>query len=110
MRMKHVYLLFCVVGTVAPYAFLVPWLREHGLDIGALATELFSTRIGAFFGVDVLVSAIVLLIFISAEGRRNRIRCLWAPVIGVLLVGVSLGLPLFLFLREAAWEQTRVES
>jgi hypothetical protein len=60
---------------------------------------LFATRIGAFFGLDVIVSAIVLFVFVFAEGRRDRVPHLWLPIIATLLVGVSLGLPLFLYLR-----------
>jgi hypothetical protein len=35
------------------------------------------------------------------EGRRARVKALWAPIVASLLVGVSLGLPLFLYLRES---------
>jgi hypothetical protein len=34
-----------------------------------LSKELFATRIGGFFGLDVIVSAVVLLFFIHYEGR-----------------------------------------
>jgi hypothetical protein len=100
MRLRHVYLLLCVVGTVLPYWKLLPWLMEHGLDLSLLCQELFATRIGAFFGLDVIVSAIVLFIFVFTEGRRIALPTLWLPIIATLLVGVSLGLPLFLFLRQ----------
>jgi hypothetical protein len=62
--------------------------------------ELFASRVGAFFGADVVVSAIVLFIFIFAEGARCAIKHLWLPVLATLLVGVSLGLPLFLYQRQ----------
>lgn len=100
MRLRHVYLLLCVAGIVLPYWFLVPWVREHGLDLTLLCQELFATPIGAFFGLDVFVSAIVLFLFVFAEGRRVAIPNLWMPVLATLLVGVSLGLPLFLYLRQ----------
>ena len=100
MRLRHVYLLFCVIGTVLPYWKLLPWVMEHGLNLSLLCHELFATRIGAFFGLDVVVSAFVLFVFIFSEGRRLALRMLWLPVIATLLVGVSLGLPLFLFLRQ----------
>lgn len=100
MRLRHLYLCLCVVGTVLPYWKLVPWLIEHGLNLPLLSQELFATRIGAFFGLDVLVSALVLLLFIRAEGRRLAVTRLWAPVLATFLVGVSLGLPLFLYLRQ----------
>jgi hypothetical protein len=64
------------------------------------ARELFSTRIGAFFGMDVVVSAVVLLVFSRIESARVGIRRRWLVLLAVLTVGVSLGLPLFLYLRE----------
>ena len=67
-------------------------------------SELFSTRIGAFFGLDVVVSALVLFVFVVAEGRRLGMRILWLPVATTLVVGVSLGLPLFLYLRQLKLE------
>lgn len=50
--------------------------------------------------MDVIVSASVLILFVFAEGRRLGMQKLWVPVIGTLLVGVSLGLPLFLYMRH----------
>jgi hypothetical protein len=100
MRLRHAYLGLCIVGTILPYWQLVPWVMEHGLNLTLLCPELFSTRIGAFFGLDVVVSAVVLLLFVFVEGRRVAVPLLWAPVLATLLVGVSLGLPLFLYLRQ----------
>jgi predicted membrane-bound spermidine synthase len=100
MRLRHAYLGFCVIGTALPYWKFVSWVMDHGLNVSLLCQELFATRIGAFFGLDVVVSALVLFLFIATEGRRIALSLLWLPVIGTLLVGVSLGLPLFLFLRQ----------
>lgn len=100
MRLRHLYLALCVVGAALPYWKLVPWIVEHGLNLELLCQELFSTRIGAFFGLDVIVSAIALFIFIATEGRRLAMRMLWLPIVATLLVGFSSGLPLFLYLRE----------
>jgi hypothetical protein len=58
-----------------------------------------ANRISAFFGLDVIVSSLVLWVFVLVEGRREGIRALWAPIVANLPVGVSLGLPLFLYLR-----------
>ena len=100
MRLRHLYLVLCVVGIVLPYWMLVPWIMEHGLDLPLLCRELFANRVGGFFGLDVFVAAIVLFVFVFAEGRRAAIPNLWLPVLATLLVGVSLGLPLFLYLRQ----------
>lgn len=42
------------------------------------------------------------LCFIVADSRSRNVRYLWLPVLGTVTVGVSLGLPLYLFLREIA--------
>ncbi|HWX15019.1 MAG TPA: DUF2834 domain-containing protein [Chthoniobacterales bacterium] len=102
MKIRHWYLLFCVLGVALPYWQFVPWVIAHGgLDIPSFVRDLFANRVSGFFGMDVLVSAIVLFVFVGIEGRRVGIRFRWLPVFAVLLVGVSFGLPLFLYLRQA---------
>jgi Terpene cyclase DEP1 len=100
MRPKHVYLGLCVVGTILPLAAFVPFLRDHGVDVDEFLTQLFATPVSGFFGWDVIVSSLVLWVFVFLEGRRLAMHRLWAPVAATLLVGVSLGLPLFLYMRE----------
>jgi multisubunit Na+/H+ antiporter MnhB subunit len=100
MRLRHVHLVLCLAGFVLPYSQLIPWVMKHGLNLALLFRELFANQIGAFFGLDVIVSAIVLLVLVFGEGRRLRMRHLWLPVVATLTVGVSLGLPLFLYLRQ----------
>lgn len=72
----------------------------HGLDLRLLVSELFSNRVGGFFGLDVIVSAMVLFVFIGVEGPRLAVQKLWIPVIATCAVGVSLGFPLFLYMRQ----------
>lgn len=98
--MGAVYLSLSILGAIIPYAKFVPWVREHGLDLPLLISELFSTRIGGFFGTDLILSAVTVLIFIRSEGGHRKMRLLWLPIVATCLVGVSCGLPLFLFLRE----------
>ena len=47
-----------------------------------------------------VISAIVLFVFMFANGVEKRVARLWLPFVGTLVVGVSLGLPLFLYLSE----------
>ena len=101
MKPKILYLLLCVAGTILPYWFLFQFLREHGLNLRLIVEQLFANPISSFFGVDVIVSTFCLWLFVFFEGRRARVKNLWAPIVASLLVGVSLGLPLFLYLRES---------
>jgi hypothetical protein len=101
---KHVYLLLCVLGFALPYSQFVPWVAANGLNLPLFFQQLFANRISAFFGMDVIVSAITLIVFSRVEGARVGIAGRWWVVLAVLTVGVSLGLPLFLYLREGKLE------
>jgi Protein of unknown function DUF2834 len=110
MKARHIYLVFCVLGLLLPYSQFVPWLLGHGLNVALFFHELFANRISAFFATDVIVSAIVLIWFIQSEGKRLRVRLLWLPTVGTLLVGVSFGFPLFLFLRQVTLDRTTARA
>lgn len=103
--MKLVYLLLCIIGTILPWSQFGPWLADHGFNPALLLSEIFSSRISAFAWLDVLVSAIVVLLFVVVEGRRLGVRHLWAPFVAMFTVGVSLALPLFLLLRQIRLEE-----
>ena len=60
----------------------------------------------SFFGLDVLLTALVVCAFVIVEGRRIGLRRLWMPIAAVCLVGVSLGLPLFLYQRQRRLDAT----
>ena len=106
MKTKHVYLALCVIGVAIPYWQFLPWVVQNGLNLPLMVAQLFANRIGAFFGADVIVSAIVLFMFIATEGKRVKVPARWLAVVATLVVGVSLGLPLFLYLRERAFSQS----
>jgi hypothetical protein len=105
MNRKFLYLILCVLGFALPYSQFIPWVIDHGLDMRLFVRQLFANRIGGFFGMDVFVSALTLIGFIRVEGARLKMSRLWLPIASVLLVGVSLGLPLFLYLRERELER-----
>ena len=111
MKLRYLYLFFALLGLVLPYSQFIPWIVEHhALNMPLFIRDLFANRIGAFFALDVIVSAIVLIAFIQIEGRRLGMRLLWLPILSVFLVGVSLGLPLFLYLRQLQLDRTTGRS
>lgn len=98
--MQWLFLAGAVLGAALPLSYLTPFLLANGLDVPLLFRQLFQNNVSAFFGMDVIVSALVLLAFVFSEGRRRGMKNLWVYVLCTLLVGVSLGLPLFLFFRQ----------
>jgi hypothetical protein len=111
MKLKTIYLVLCVVGLVLPYWQFVPWLAANGLNMPLFFQQLFANRIGAFFGMDVLVSAVALVVFARNESSRLALPAgRWLPLIAVLTVGVSLGLPLFLYMRARKLEEGQMRT
>jgi len=104
---KNVYIVLCVLGTLIPYAFFMPFLVENGLDLQLFAKEMFATQVAAFFSTDVLVASLALWTFIFFEVRVRPIQNWWLAILANLVVGISLALPLFLLLRELSKEPER---
>ena len=98
--MKKVYALLCVLGFVLPYYFFVPFVSSNGLNLPLFVSQLFANQISAFFAADVVVSSLALWALVYHETRQRRIPLWWLCLVANLAVGVSLGLPLFLWLRE----------
>ena len=100
MKPKWIYLCLCAAGTIIPYWQLLPFLREHGLALRLMGEQLFATPVSGFFGADALLSSVVLGVFVGVDSKRHGVRHPWAPILGNLFVGVSLGLPMYLYMRE----------
>src|SRR6267378_2703395 len=108
MNSRRFYLGLCVFGLLLPNSQFFPWVAEHGLSPRLFIGDLFANGVSAFFGLDVLLSAVVVSWFVVAEGRRIGLRRLWLPIAAVFVVGVSLGLPLFLYQRQVHLEHAAV--
>jgi membrane associated rhomboid family serine protease len=100
MKTRHLYLALAVLGVLLPNAPFFRWVMDHGLDARQFVTDLFANGVSSFFGLDVVLSALVVCAFVLSEGRRLGLKRLWMPIAALFLVGVSLGLPLFLYQRQ----------
>lgn len=100
MRPRYVFLGLCVLGLALPNAAFWPWLLAHGIAPRQFLADLFANGVSSFFGLDVICSALVLILFVEVEGRRLGLHRRWLPIAATCLIGVSLGLPLFLYQRQ----------
>lgn len=98
--MKTTYLLITLLGILFPYAAFMPWLIAHGADIPLLWDQATANPISVFAWADVVISAAALLVFIVTDSIKNTVKHSYLAILGTLLVGVSCGLPLYLYLRE----------
>ncbi len=98
--MRKIYLLLAVVGWILPYYFFVSFLVENGLDLSLLFSQLFASDISTFFAVDLILTAIVFLVFSYSESHRLQMGNWWVYAVVTLAVGPSFALPLFFYFRE----------
>ena len=104
MNPKYVYLALAVIGFVVPYYFFLAFVRVHGLNGELFLQELFGTRISCFFAADLLISCLVFVRYLRREATRFGIDKIWIYLLALVTVGLSLALPLFLYVRESRIE------
>ena len=101
---KTVYIILCVLGAAIPLTVFVLFTLENGLDMGLFVREMFDTQVASFLSADLILSSVALWAFIYFELRKRSIKYWWLAIVANLGVGLSLGFPLFLLLREISKE------
>jgi hypothetical protein len=99
--MKTFLIVCCIMGTVIPYWFALPFFLIHGLNFKLFLEEIFATRISSFFAADLVVSSVIFLIWSRREARDKKLAGWWLVLVANLVVGLSLALPLYLLKRLA---------
>jgi hypothetical protein len=103
---RRIYLLLAFIGLVLPYYFFVSFLLKNGLNLQLLISQLFANDIATFFAVDLIITAIVLVVFAYRESQRFRLNNWWVYLVATLLVGPSFAFPLLLYAREPHLEES----
>jgi hypothetical protein len=66
-----------IAGFALPYYFFVSFLVANGLDLKLLLSQLFANDISTFFAVDLIITAIVLIVFVYRESLRLQMQNWW---------------------------------
>jgi hypothetical protein len=96
-----IYLALAVWGAVHPMWYFAQWFAENGFDLAGMVDSWHANTASSGLVWDLTIAAVTLTIWILAEVavRRN-----WRALIAIpatFCIGVSCGLPLYLFLRTA---------
>ena len=97
--MKNFLILCCVMGTVVPYWFALPFFLIHGPNFRLFVEEMFASRISSFFAADLIISSVIFLSWSRRDARNKKIAGWWLVLVSNLVVGLSLALPLYLLKR-----------
>ena len=97
-KLRMFYLSMSIIGAVVPMVFVLGWLNSGGALFGLVAA--WSAN-GASTGLmwDMLISALVLSVFALVECINRRDYFPLVAVPATFMIGLSCGLPLYLFLR-----------
>lgn len=97
--MRALYLALAVWGAVHPMYYFLQWFRAEGFDIGKMVDAWHLNAASSGLVWDLTIAAIALTVFVIAEtvARKNWIGLIAIPA--TFCIGVSCGLPLYLFLR-----------
>jgi hypothetical protein len=98
---RMIYLALAVWGAVHPMYYFVQWFQENTWNIMAMVDAWHANAASSGLVWDLTIAAIALTVWIIVEvsTRRN-----WGALIAIpatFCIGVSCGLPLYLFLRAA---------
>ncbi|WP_439122035.1 DUF2834 domain-containing protein [Marivita sp.] len=98
--MRWIYLSLAIWGAIHPMYYFVSWFQENGWNLGAMIDAWYVNDATTGLTWDLTIAAVSLTIWIIAEVgvRRN-----WSALIAIpatYCIGVSCGLPLYLFLRS----------
>lgn len=97
--LRYLYLALAVIGAIWPMYYFISWFLEFGFSLTAMADAWHVNDATSGLVWDLTISAVALTIWVFSETyvRKNWIA-LWA-IPATWCIGVSCGLPLFLFLR-----------
>ncbi|KQI68401.1 K+-transporting ATPase, A chain [Loktanella sp. 3ANDIMAR09] len=97
--LRWVWAALAVWGAVHPMYWFVSWFRAEGWSLGAMIDAWYVNDATTGLTWDLTIAAVTLTIWVLAEVavRRNWVALLAIPA--TFCIGVSCGLPLYLFLR-----------
>jgi len=95
-----IYLALAIWGAIHPMFYFVRWFNEFGYDLTAMIDAWHANDAASGLVWDLTIAALALTIWILSEVavRRNWIALIAIPA--TFGIGVSCGLPLYLFLRS----------
>ena len=80
--------------------FFAHFFYQHGFDPIRFILGLFANGAAGGFSADILISIAVFWGWATLDARRHRVKHYWVIYPAGCFVGLSLALPLYLYLRE----------
>ncbi len=97
--MKWVFLALAVWGSIHPMYYFISWFNANGYDLMAMvdAWHVNAATSGLVWDLTIAALALTLWVIVEAVRSRDWLRLIAVPA--TFCIGVSCGLPLYLYLR-----------
>ena len=105
MKQSTFFLALCVPGVIVPFALIIGFFGVPEPTVSLFFTSIFVNHVSAAVAGDLVMSGLAFFAFLFYEGKRLNIKRLWLFIPATLFIGLSFGLPLFLYFRAKKIEQ-----
>ena len=103
--MKTIYALLTLIGAALPFSQFILWLTEYGFNFTLFFQQIIENPLAIFAWLDVIVTVIVIVLMVMNEGKNLKMKRLWIPIVASFIGGASVGLPLFLYMKQSHLEK-----
>ncbi len=98
--LRLVFLALTVWGAIHPMSWFLAYMRETGTGLSGLIDAWYVNASTTGLTWDLIISAIALTVWILGESVPRRDWLALVAIPATYCIGVSCGLPLYLFLRS----------
>jgi putative copper export protein len=98
--MPNVFLALAIWGAIHPMYYFINWFLAEGWNIMAMVDAWHVNAATSGLVWDLTIAAIALTVWVIAEAFRAKNWLSLIAIPATFLIGVSCGLPLYLFLRD----------
>lgn len=99
LKSSSIYLALSIVGAILPWLFVANYLLAPDVSMTSFIASVFANSVSSAVAMALIFSALVFFVFAFREGKWVGLQHVWAIIPATLLVGLSFGLPLFLYRR-----------
>ena len=97
---RMIYLALAVWGAIHPMYYFISWFQANTWDIMAMVDAWHVNAAGSGLVWDLTIAAVALTVFVIYEVVTRRTWLGLVAIPATFCIGVSCGLPLYLFLRS----------
>ena len=97
--MRSIYLVLAVWGAVHPMYYFIIWFQAEGLSLGLMVQAWHANAASSGLVWDLTIAATALTIWIIYEVSQSKRYFYLISILLTFGIGVSCGLPLYLYLR-----------